>query len=64
MNESQEFTVGRISKPIFNDRMYWRVSGRILFFREPIPKTKISIRRKFTYFEEKSKTTKSLPGRG
>jgi len=37
------------------------VSGRILFFREPIPKIKISISRKKFFFK---RTTKYLPGRG
>jgi hypothetical protein len=37
------------------------VSGRILFFREPIPKIKISISKK-NFFSKT--TTKYLPGRG
>lgn len=39
-------TVGNISKPILNERINWIVSGGILFVREPIPNTKISIIKK------------------
>jgi len=57
------FTVGRISKPIFNERRYCIVSGGILFVRAPIPKTKISKNQKFKLFFLKNKNY-FTPGRG